>query len=61
MAKGLRPHRHEYYNDHDITIYDKNKNRDEVITVMRCMICGHEDYGYSLKPHIDYERDKEDA
>lgn len=53
MAQGLRPHHHEYYCDHVVRVYDKKKNRDEVINVMRCMICGHEDYEYSFEPHTD--------
>ncbi len=51
MAQGLRPHHHEYYEDHTVKLYDKKKNRDEYITVMRCMICGHEHYEYTFKPH----------
>ena len=51
MAKGLRPHRHQFYTDHRIRVYDKKKNRDEIIDVMRCMICGYQDYEYSFEPH----------
>ena len=53
MTEGLRPHKHEYYTDHRIRVYDKKKNRDEVIDVMRCMICGHQDYIYSFEQHRD--------
>lgn len=56
MTEGLRSHEHQYYTDHRIRVYDKKKDRDEVIDVMRCMICGHQDYVYSFEPHIDYER-----
>lgn len=53
MAEGLRPHKHEYYTDHRVRVYDRKKNRDEVIDIMRCMICGHQDYIYSFEPHTD--------
>ena len=61
MAEGSRPHKHEYYTDHRIRVYDEKKDRDEIIDVMCCMICGHQDYIYSFEPHTDYERDEEDA
>lgn len=51
MAQGLRTHHHEYYTDHTIRVYDKKRDRYEIINVMRCMICGHEDYEYSFEPH----------
>lgn len=57
MAEGLRPHEHQYYTDHQVRTYDKEKNRDEVIDVMRCMICGHQDYIYSFEPHEDNEEE----
>lgn len=57
MAEGLRPHQHQYYTDHQVRVYDKEKNRDEVIDVMRCMICGHQDYIYSFEPHGDNEEE----
>lgn len=61
MAEGLRPHEHQYYTDHRIRIYDKKKDRDEVIDVMRCMICGHQDYIYSFEPHSDDMEGDNDA
>ena len=60
MAEGLRPHEHQFYTDHRIRVYDKKKNRDEIIDVMRCMICGHQDYIYSFEPHrSDVEGDSD--
>ena len=61
MAEGLRPHRHEYYTDHRIRVYDRKKDRDEVIDVVRCMICGHQDYIYSFEPHSDDMEGDNDA
>lgn len=61
MAEGLRPHKHEYYTDHRVRVYDKKKDRDEVIDVMRCMICGHQDYIYSFEPHSDDMEGDNDA
>ena len=60
MAEGLKPHEHQYYTDHRVRVYDKKKDRDEIIDVMRCMICGHQDYEYSFEPHIsDMEGDND--
>lgn len=61
MAEGLRPHEHQYYTDHRIRVYDKKKSRDEVIDVMRCMICGYQDYIYSFEPHTDDMKGDNDA
>ena len=58
MAEGLRPHEHQFYTDHRIRVYDEKKNRDEIIDVMRCMICGHQDYIYSFEPHRDDRSDE---